>query len=81
DNEEKVYIQEIIDTNVIATWKNDLIKFNKTRLEDASSMFERYSNNKMIIEDEKSSNLKISGKFSTLHYDSFLKSIEMIYPV
>ncbi|WP_323589722.1 FecR family protein [Aliarcobacter butzleri] len=81
DNEEKVYIQEIIDTNEIATWKNDLIKFNKTSLEDASSMFERYSNNKMIFEDEKSSKLKISGKFSTLHYDSFLKSIEMIYPV
>ncbi|MCT7638140.1 FecR family protein [Aliarcobacter butzleri] len=81
DNEEKAYIQDVINTNEIATWKNDLIKFNKTSLEDASSMFERYSNNKMIFEDEKSSKLKISGKFSTLHYDSFLKSIEMIYPV
>ncbi|PUE66296.1 FecR family protein [Arcobacter lacus] len=81
NNEKKVYVQNTIDTNEIATWKNDLIKFNKTSLEDASSMFERYSNNKMIFEDEKLSQLKISGKFSTLHYDSFLKSIEMIYPV
>lgn len=81
DNEKKSYTQNIVDTTEIAIWKNDLIKFNKTSLKDASIMFERYSNNKMIFEDEKSANLKISGKFSTLHYDSFLKSLEMIYQV
>ncbi|MFW0694667.1 hypothetical protein ACN091_10450, partial [Aliarcobacter butzleri] len=45
------------------------------------SLFERYSYHKMIFEVEKSPKLKISGQFSTLHYDSLLKPIEMIYPV
>ncbi len=58
-----------------------MIAFNKTNLKDASIMFQRYSNNKMIFEDKKLSELKISGKFSTLNYDNFLKSIEMIYPI
>ncbi|MBL3519561.1 FecR domain-containing protein [Arcobacter lanthieri] len=81
NNEEKRFIKNDVNIKEIASWKNDEIYFNKTSLKDASFMFERYSNNKMIFEDEKSSQLKISGKFSTLHYDSFLKSIEMIYPV
>ncbi|WP_418180917.1 FecR family protein [Aliarcobacter lanthieri] len=81
NNEEKRFIKNNVNIKEIASWKNDEIYFNKTSLKDASFMFERYSNNKMIFEDEKSSQLKISGKFSTLHYDSFLKSIEMIYPV
>ncbi|WP_419677664.1 FecR family protein [Aliarcobacter lanthieri] len=81
NNEEKRFIKKDVNIKEIASWKNDEIYFNKTSLRDASFMFERYSNHKMIFEDEKSSQLKISGKFSTLHYDSFLKSIEMIYQV
>jgi transmembrane sensor len=70
-----------IDTSEIAIWKKDIIKFNRTTLKDASSMFERYTNNKMIFGNDKLSELKISGKFLTLHYDSFLESIKLIYPI
>lgn len=70
-----------IDVNEIASWKNDLIIFNKTTLKDAINIFERYSNNKIEFENDKLAQLKISGKFSTLHFDSFLQSIELIYPV
>ncbi|QKF72877.1 sigma factor regulatory protein, FecR family [Aliarcobacter faecis] len=81
DNEEKNFTQTQININEIASWKDDEIYFNKTSLKDASLIFERYSNIKMEFENDKFSQLKISGKFSTLHYDSFLKSIEMIYPI
>ncbi|RBQ31174.1 siderophore-interacting protein [Arcobacter sp. FW59] len=81
NNHEKRFTQNEVNIKEIASWKNDEIYFNKTSLKDASLMFGRYSNNKMLFDDEKSANLKISGKFSTLHYDNFLKSIQMIYPV
>lgn len=81
NNQGVILNKDLIDINEIATWKKDIIKFNKTTLKDASSMFERYSNNKILFENEKLAELKISGKFSTLHYDSFLESIKLIYPI
>ncbi|RXK14511.1 siderophore-interacting protein [Halarcobacter mediterraneus] len=73
--------EELININEIANWKNDIIKFDKTTLKEASSLFERYSNKKMKFETYELSQLKISGKFSTLKYDTFLEAIELIYPI
>lgn len=81
-NEEgKVLTHGNVDIKKIASWKNDMIIFNKMTLLDASSIFERYCNKKMSFESYELSQLKISGKFSTLHYDSFLEAIELIYPI
>lgn len=81
NNQGVILNKDLIDINEIATWKRDIIKFDKTTLKDATSMFERYSNNKIQFENEKLAELKISGKFSTLNYDSFLESIKLIYPI
>lgn len=81
NNQGVILNHDEIDIDEIATWKKDIIKFDKTTLKDASLLFERYSNNKMEFENEKLAELKISGKFSTLHYDSFLESIKLIYPI
>lgn len=81
DNLGKVLNYGSIDIQKIASWKNDIIVFDKMTLLEASSIFERYSNKKMNFQTYNLSQLKISGKFSTLHYDSFLEAIELIYPI
>jgi len=72
---------EKIDLDNIATWKKDIIEFNKTTLKEAFDLFTRYTNQKVEFETQELSLLKVSGKFSTLHYDSFLESVELIYPI
>ncbi|NQY24307.1 MAG: FecR domain-containing protein [Campylobacteraceae bacterium] len=81
NNEGKVLNYGNIDIKKIASWKNDIIVFDKMTLADASLIFERYSNQKMNFSTYELSQLKISGKFSTLHYDSFLEAISLIYPI
>ena len=75
----KVLHYDKVNIKDIASWKNDIIKFNKTSLKDAGLMFERYSNQKIIFDTYELSQLKISGKFSTSHFKNFLESIELIY--
>lgn len=70
-----------VEVNRIASWTKDIIEFDKTTLQEAFNLFERYSSQKVKFQTKELSLLKISGKFSTLHYDSFLESIELIYPV
>lgn len=81
DDTGKVIKYAKTDINKMTIWKKDIIEFNKTTLKQAFEMFERYSNQKAKFQTKELSLLKISGKFSTLHYDSFLESIELIYPV
>lgn len=70
-----------VDTKKIANWKNDIIVFDKTTLKNAVKIFKRYTNQKIEFETHELSQFKISGKFSTLHYKSFLEAIELIYPI
>lgn len=77
----KVLNQGKIKLENIATWKNDILHFEKTTLAQASKIFQRYSNQKLEFETYELSQLKISGKFLTSHYQGFLDSIELIYPV
>jgi transmembrane sensor len=81
NNKGEVLNYNTINTKIIASWKEDMVNFDKTTLKEASSLFEKYSNRKMKFANYELSQLKISGKFSTLHYDSFLEAIELIYPV
>ncbi len=77
----KILNNDKINIKDIASWKNDIIKFDKTSLKEAALIFKRYSNQDIEFEDYEVSQLKISGKFSTLHYESFLEAIELIYPI
>lgn len=79
NNKGKVISFNKIDTNTIASWKNDIINFNKTTLKDASLIFERYANLEIQFDNYDLTQLKISGKFSTLHYESFFEAIKVIY--
>lgn len=81
DNLGKILNNDKINIKDIANWKNDIIKFDKTSLKEAALIFKRYSNQDIEFEDYEVSQLKISGKFSTLHYESFLEAIELIYPI
>ena len=77
----KVLNYKQMDPKKVATWKNDIIEFHKTTLKEATNIFERYSNQKVEFETFELSQFKISGKFSTLHYESFLEAITLIYPI
>lgn len=81
NNSGKVLNYTTMDINKIANWKQDIINFNQTSLKEAAVIFERYSNQKVKFENYELSQLTISGKFSTSHYQSFLDSIQLIYPI
>jgi len=70
-----------INSDTIANWKNDIIQFKETSLKDAVVMFSRYSDKKIQFNDQEIEEMKISGKFNTSHYESFLESIQLIYPI
>lgn len=77
----KIIKHNKINQDHIASWKKDIIEFNKTTLQEAFDLFTQYSTQKVEFETHELSLLKVSGKFSTLHYNSFLESIELIYPL
>lgn len=77
----KVLNYSKINSDTIANWKNDIIQFKETSLKDAVVMFSRYSDQKIQFDNYDIQNLKISGKFNTSQYESFLESIQLIYPI
>jgi len=77
----KVLLYNKININEIANWKNDIIQFKETSLKDAVFMFSRYSDQNIKFNNHDIENLKISGKFDTSRYESFLESIQLIYPI
>ena len=77
----KVSDYKEIEVNDIANWKDNMIKFDKTTLKEAVSSLERYMNEKVEFENYEISQLKISGKFSILHHESFFEAVELIYPI
>ena len=77
----KILKHNKINLEYIATWKKDIIAFNKTTLQEAFGLFTQYSTQKVEFETQELALLTVSGKFSTLHYDSFLESIKLIYPL
>lgn len=81
DDKGKVRKNNKINIDNIATWKEDYINFNKNTLTEAFKSFQRYSNQAGSFENYEISQYKITGKFSTKHYEGFLNSIELLYPV
>lgn len=81
NNTGKVLNHRMLDSAEIAPWRDDMIFFNKTSLKDASALFERYSETKMLFETDTLATLRVSGKFSTLRFDNFITSIELLYPI
>lgn len=65
----------------IATWKDDLIVFNKTSLHEAMKAFERYTNKKSKFETTEIAHFEITGSFSTKDLDKFLNALPLIYPL
>ena len=80
-NKGKVLNYDKIKLNEIANWKNDIILFKETSLKDAVTKFSRYTDQKIQFDSDDIQHLKISGKFDTSHYESFLESIQLIYPI
>ena len=81
-NEEgKVLMIKGVDITNIATWKNDLIKFENISLKEALEEFARYNDKNIILEDYKVSQFKISGIFSIKNLDKFIVALPEIYPL
>jgi len=70
-----------VDVQKIASWKNDLLEFDKTTLKDAIKLFQRYTVTQVKFQNYELSQLTISGKFSMKQFESFLESIALIYPI
>lgn len=68
-----------INPQKIADWKEDALFFDKTTLGDAAAHFAYYTNQTIIFESDDLSFLKLSGKFSTQHFQGFIEAMETIY--
>jgi len=68
-----------INTQKIADWKEDALFFDKITLRDAAAQFAYYANQKVSFESDAIALLKISGKFSTTHFQGFVEAMETIY--
>lgn len=79
DNKGNILDFSRADLTQIASWKNDFIYLENNSLKDATSFFQRYVNKKVEFDSYEISQLKISGKFSTKHFDDFLDSIKLLY--
>lgn len=65
----------------IASWKKNLLIFDKTTLKEALEIFNRYDSTKVAILDYETSQLKVSGEFLTKDFDKFLEALPFIYPI
>jgi len=81
NNKGKILNHGKVNVKKIASWRNDLLEFNKTTLKEAINLFRRYTDTQVKFENYELSQLTISGKYSTKQYDSFLESIALIYPI
>ncbi|NVJ54466.1 MAG: FecR domain-containing protein [Campylobacteraceae bacterium] len=79
DNKGNILGFKKTDLTQIASWKNDFIYLENDSLKDATSFFQRYVNKKIEFDSYEVSQLKISGKFSTKHFNDFIDSIKLLY--
>lgn len=65
----------------IASWKNDLLIFNKTPLNQAMKSFKRYNQNSTTYENSYLSHLEITGSFNIKEFNKFIHALHIIYPI
>ena len=68
-----------INSQKIATWKEDVLFFDATTLKDATAEFAYYTDQNVTFENDTIALLKLTGTFQTTHFQGFIEAIEMIY--
>ncbi len=73
----------ITDVNVglAMAWQTGLIAFEDATLAEAVARLNRYSENKLIVDDETAGNIRISGVFKAGDMSGFVSTITTYFPV
>ncbi|NOU22122.1 MAG: FecR family protein [Methyloglobulus sp.] len=69
------------DLATVTAWQHGQIVFDMTSLSDAAEQLSRYHPVKIVFDDPKLKQLKISGTFNTKDLPIFLSTLESIYPL
>jgi transmembrane sensor len=63
------------DAKTLASWESGVLVFNDRPLSEAIEEMNRYTMNPIVLADESSRNLRISGVFNTRDPEHFAKTI------
>jgi transmembrane sensor len=72
---------EAADLEDVLAWQRGRIVFKGARLEDALAEFDRYTNTRFVLLDDRLRDLRVAGDFSTGHIDDFLVSLRRNYQI
>ena len=82
DQERKqAIIIETTNIESVASWRTGKLRFDQSLLADAVREFNRYSKNKIIIDDTRLNTLEVSGIFRVTASDDFVKSLPNWFPI
>ncbi len=60
----------------ILSWRSGFVVFHETALADAVAEFNRYNERKILIQDPALAAMRLSGKFRSTNYETFVRLLE-----
>lgn len=69
------------DVERVTAWNRGVVIFRDDSVADAVREMNRYSNDRLIVEDPRVARLKVSGIFPAANRDDFIEALEALYPV
>ena len=81
DAEGRLRVRTTLPADSIATWRNNVIVLNNTRLDMALAEFARYGDVSVKADSPAVAALRVSGIFDNDRAESFAKSLPLVLPV
>lgn len=77
------FVHKLAESDIedVLAWQRGRIVFKGERLEDALAEFDRYTNTRFVLFDDRLRELRVAGEFSTGHIDDFLVSLRRDYQI
>jgi len=73
--------RELVDLQEKLAWRAGYVVFNETALADAVAEFNRYNAEKLVIDDPAVAAYRVSGKFRSTSFESFVRLLETAFPI
>jgi transmembrane sensor len=69
------------DVEELTSWREGRIRFDDTPLSEAVAEMNRYSNIRIVIEDEEAGRIRVSGAFRTGRSQDFAAAVASLFPI
>ncbi len=73
--------KSVAELNAALSWREGYLVFHETSLADAVSEFNRYNQQRVVIEDEALGSLLIDGNFRATNVQAFVRLLEQGFPI